>query len=235
MQLEHKTGVVIMSVERADDDKILSITFFNHETGFGALATAEVYAHVMPESTPIPGPGQEITWVSTERLVGVLAGLVRTRAGLALLPDFEGFMTDAEGVPSVLRHTLFCVSCGHSWVADEARITPKFICPRCRSVVEALNPAVTWHGPEGAIFETLWKQLPATDDDRRSLASGLELVETEDGFVLGDAFGHQMRLSTATDGFRLAIHARNSTAPVAVAVGLGGVTVTTTAGEKVKC
>lgn len=235
MQLEHKSGAIVMSVERDTDDKILSITFFNPETGFGALATAEVYAHVTPESTPITGPGQEITWVGTEDLMAVLAGLIRTRADLALLPDFVGFMVDGNGVPCVLRHTLFCVSCGHSWAADEARITPKFICPRCRSVVEALRPAVTWNGPEGTIFETLWKQLPATDDDRHCLTSGLEFAETEDGFVLDDPHGHQMRLTTVGDGFRLAIHARNSTAPVAVAVGLGGVIVTTTAGETMKC
>jgi len=215
---DHRTpGFIAVGIVTESGGNVTDISFFREGVGFGLLANATIY----PKQPPYIGEGIEhvATWAIASRIIE----LASDRAGLLSVADFRRLDLGEDGVPLVYEQTLLCKSCNHGWVEELSRSSDIFTCPKCRSAVEPLRAALLWQGPSLPILIEVWNALPEPDARRFLLPLGMRVFETVSGFILVQAAGHRMTVTSGREGFTVLVSRRGHNSELAVRVSTEGI------------
>ncbi|RWR30503.1 hypothetical protein D2T29_12595 [Sinirhodobacter populi] len=190
---------------------VSSIDFKSADGSFGKLSNAKVFSpQTAPEDQVFPN-GKAIS-IKMADIPEVLLGLLHNQSELASIADFRPFPRDPAGVPMVLRHTLSCEACGHQWTAQLAEEQWKFICPRCKSIVETVGPAIVWVGPQSASLKAVWRDLPRPGS-RIADVGDLTIDAMEDGICVLDPLGNRVVIHVERNGISVHLFAGGGDTP----------------------
>lgn len=163
MTLEVNSQLFAMHTMFDSLGEVSKITFYNHNTGFGPLETADMFARpIVPTSLPVD-------WVKAEDLAARLQSMITSFERLTTLADFSEVKVDEDGAPYVLEVVFSCEACARNWHEEFSDYPDYGVCPRCRNNVRAWPGSATWIGPNVQMIYELWQHLSVVRRARKTL------------------------------------------------------------------